>query len=338
SSCSCLLLFLIWITPQRIRIFSDKLISIQFKLFSPTSTTYGCNLEDKLGSKRNSYYLRLSLICYCGTLKKNWIQKNNMKKQKGDSMDSGTLMNAVFYFYDYLFIVFCIGLLILLFCFSFSVVFSSISLWILSFSLVFNDSRGFLLVYAWKLTIYCVLSVRKCSRASEGFRILVTRSNYKTRSWWRCTDFDQEVELQNTDFLKIYIFWSGDQTTKHKNFENIQILIERSNYRTQILWKYTNSSQETKLQNTNSLKIHKFQSRDHSRKYTNFSLEIKLQNTNFSKIYKLWSRDQTTRHKNCNLDPFSVLYVESKFSILLNCFPVHYYTYFHNYPFITAIL
>uniref|UniRef100_A0A0K0EGS5 Uncharacterized protein n=1 Tax=Strongyloides stercoralis TaxID=6248 RepID=A0A0K0EGS5_STRER len=54
---------------------------------------------------------------------------------------------SIFIIIYYLFIVFCI------------VVFFSISLWILGFSLVFNDFPGFLLVYAQNTTIHCVLSI-----------------------------------------------------------------------------------------------------------------------------------------------------------------------------------
>uniref|UniRef100_A0AAF5I262 Uncharacterized protein n=1 Tax=Strongyloides stercoralis TaxID=6248 RepID=A0AAF5I262_STRER len=94
SSCSCFILFLIWITPRRIRTTSDKfnfrikkfcffrLISIQFKLFSPTSTINGC-LEDQLGSKRNSYYLSLiSHITFLDAAREvDRIQNNNSKDQ-----------------------------------------------------------------------------------------------------------------------------------------------------------------------------------------------------------------------------------------------------------------
>uniref|UniRef100_A0A0K0E3Z7 Ovule protein n=1 Tax=Strongyloides stercoralis TaxID=6248 RepID=A0A0K0E3Z7_STRER len=82
SSCSCFILFLIWITPRRIRTTSDKLISIQFKLFSPTSTINGC-LEDQLGSKRNSYYLSLiSHLTFLNAAREvDRIQNNNAKDQ-----------------------------------------------------------------------------------------------------------------------------------------------------------------------------------------------------------------------------------------------------------------
>uniref|UniRef100_A0A0K0ENY7 Transposase n=1 Tax=Strongyloides stercoralis TaxID=6248 RepID=A0A0K0ENY7_STRER len=59
-----------------------RLISIRFKLFSPTSTINGC-LEDQLGSKRNSYYLSLiSHLTFLNAAREvDRIQNNNPKDQ-----------------------------------------------------------------------------------------------------------------------------------------------------------------------------------------------------------------------------------------------------------------
>uniref|UniRef100_A0A0K0E4I5 Spiroplasma plectrovirus-related protein n=1 Tax=Strongyloides stercoralis TaxID=6248 RepID=A0A0K0E4I5_STRER len=67
---------------------------------------------------------------------------------------------SIFIIIYYLFIVFCI------------VVFFSISLWILGFSLVFNDFSGFLLVFARNTAIRCVLSISKCSGTSEYIKYM----------------------------------------------------------------------------------------------------------------------------------------------------------------------
>uniref|UniRef100_A0A0K0DZY2 Ovule protein n=1 Tax=Strongyloides stercoralis TaxID=6248 RepID=A0A0K0DZY2_STRER len=62
--------------------FFFRLISIHFKLFSPTSTINDC-LEDQLGSKRNSYYLSLiSHLTFLNAAREvDRIQKNNTKDQ-----------------------------------------------------------------------------------------------------------------------------------------------------------------------------------------------------------------------------------------------------------------
>uniref|UniRef100_A0AAF5CZT7 Uncharacterized protein n=1 Tax=Strongyloides stercoralis TaxID=6248 RepID=A0AAF5CZT7_STRER len=219
--------------------------------------------------------------------------------QKGDSMDSWTWMNAVFYFYNYLlfFIVFCI------------VVFFSISLWILGFSLVFNDFPGFLL--SIKNTCEIVGNSGFWSRDQttkhKNFEIYefwsrdqtTKHKNFEIYKFW---SRDQTTRHKN---FKIYKFWSGDQTTKHKNFE---------------IYKFWSRDQTTEHKSSN---IYKFWSRDQTTKHKNFKmykLRSRDQTTKHknSKIYKFWPRDQTTKHKNCNLDPSTAFYIESRFNILLN--------------------